>query len=38
MISLIGLFGCGDSPGVVTADALTLVYSANVDGEIEPCG
>ena len=34
------LWGCGgDSPAnAVAADSLTLVYSHNVDGEIEPCG
>ncbi len=39
MIPLL-LLACGgaEPAGTVAADALTLVYSHNVDGEIEPCG
>lgn len=30
--------GCGQSAPVGAAGTVTLVYSGNVDGEIEPCG
>ena len=32
--------GCGGDRGAVASDAsaVTLVYTGNVDGEIEPCG
>lgn len=37
MIALLALLACGDAdaPG---GKAATLVYSGNVDGDIEPCG
>lgn len=38
MTALLALLGCGDAPDGAIADRIALVYSANVDGEIEPCG
>jgi hypothetical protein len=37
---LAALLACADKPAVTTegARAATLLYSGNVDGEIEPCG
>lgn len=35
---LLALACAGDAPTGAIADQITLVYSANVDGEIEPCG
>lgn len=32
------LLACAQAPAEAPADHIALVYSANVDGEIEPCG
>lgn len=29
---------CGEAPPTETDDRLVIVYTNNVDGEIEPCG
>jgi len=36
-IVMLGCSGSADIP-VAPANSVTLVYSGNVDGEIEPCG
>lgn len=38
MTPLLLLACAGDAPQGDVADRIALVYSANVDGEIEPCG
>lgn len=40
VVAAIGLVGCSGGGGVPVAasGAVTVVYSGNVDGEIEPCG
>lgn len=41
MIPLLTLLACGDAPPPersAAGPALTIAYSHNVDGEIEPCG
>lgn len=44
-LGLLGLAGCGASPPAATSPTaagpsggFTLLYSGNLDGEIEPCG
>jgi hypothetical protein len=39
VIAAVGLLGCsGGAPSERSPGAVTLAYSGNVDGEIEPCG
>ena len=39
VLAAVGLLGCGDATVPAASNgAVTLVYSGNVDGEIEPCG
>lgn len=39
VLAAVGLLGCSGGEATVTAPgAVTVAYSGNVDGEIEPCG
>lgn len=40
VVAAVALLGCsgGESVPVAPSGAVSLVYSGNVDGEIEPCG